>query len=67
MASFVEVFRCSGVDEEARPDPGMVVEFGSSNVVALTEGQGLRVDSPNKGIKIEGVKGVLEWIASETA
>jgi len=55
MASFVEVFKCSGVDEKARPDPGMVVLFRDSNVVALTDGQGLRVDSPNKGIKIEEI------------
>jgi hypothetical protein len=55
MARFVEVFRCAGVDEEAFPNPAMIVPMGGSSVVALTDGQGLRVDSSNKAIKIEEV------------
>jgi hypothetical protein len=43
MARFVEVFRCAGVDEEAQPR-AMIVPFGGSNFVALTDGQGLCVD-----------------------
>lgn len=56
MAQFVEVFRCAGVDEEAIPNPGMIIERGSSNIVALTDGQGLHIDWSNKGIDIEELR-----------
>jgi hypothetical protein len=56
MAKFVEVFRCAGVDEEAIPNPGMIVERGSSNIVALSDGQGLHIDWSNKGIDIEELR-----------
>jgi hypothetical protein len=55
MAGFSEVFRCSGVDEGAKI-PGMVVANGGWNLVALEEGERLRVHSENKRIQIEEVQ-----------
>jgi hypothetical protein len=45
-ASFREVFGNAGVDEDAKPIPGMIVPRGSSNIVRLVGGRDLRVDSP---------------------
>jgi hypothetical protein len=60
MPQFVEMFKCAGVDEWAQPEPGMVIPFGGSNVVALQTGSGrnkewanLRVVSDHPGIDIE--------------
>jgi hypothetical protein len=60
MARFSEVFRCSGVDESPNVPgkskvPGMVVAAGGSNIVALEEGERLRVHSDNKHLKIEEI------------
>jgi hypothetical protein len=60
MARFSEVFRCSGVDESPNvPDkskvPGMVIAAGGWNIVALEDGERLRVHSENKNIKIEEI------------
>jgi hypothetical protein len=61
MARFSEVFRCSGVDESPNvpgksKDPGMVVPAGGSNIIALEDGERLRVHSENKHIKIEEIE-----------
>ena len=61
MARFSEVFRCSGVDESPNvPDestvPGMVIPSGGCNIVALEDGERLRVHSENKHIKIEEIE-----------
>lgn len=55
MARFSEVFSCTGVDEESKI-PGMVVANGGWNLVALENGERLRVHSENKHIKIEEVQ-----------
>jgi hypothetical protein len=60
MARFSEVFRCSGVDESPNVPqkskiPGMVIPNGGSNIVALEDGERLRVHSENKHIKIEEI------------
>jgi hypothetical protein len=62
MPQFFEVLRCAGVDEWALPEPGMVIPFGGSNVVALQtwsainkEWENLRVVSDNAGVEIEEI------------
>lgn len=60
MARFSEVFRCSGVDESPNVPqkskiPGMVIPNGGSNIVALEDGESLRVHSENKHIRIEEI------------
>jgi hypothetical protein len=54
MARSSEVFRCSGIDESPNV-PGMVVPIGGWNIVALEDGERLRVHSENKHIKIEEI------------
>jgi len=44
----------AGVDEDARPRPGMIVPVGGSNVVRLAGGTGLRLQAP-RPLKIEEV------------
>src|SRR5260370_30228355 len=61
MARFSEVFRCSGVDESPNVPgkskvPGMVIPAGGWNIVALEDGERLRVHSENKHIKIEEIE-----------
>jgi hypothetical protein len=58
MARFSEVFRCSGVDENPNVPgkskvPGMVIPTGGWNLVALEDGERLRVHTDNKHIRIE--------------
>jgi hypothetical protein len=60
MARFSEVFRCSGVDESPNVPgkskvPGMVIPTDGWNIVALEDGERLRVHSENKHIKIEEI------------
>ena len=62
MPQFLEVLRCAGVDEWALPEPGMVIPFGGSNVVALQtwssinkEWANLRVVSDNAGVEVEEI------------
>jgi hypothetical protein len=62
MTRFSEVFRCSGVDESPNVPgeststvPGIVIPSGGCNIVALEDGERLRVHSENKHIKIEEI------------
>jgi hypothetical protein len=55
MARFSEVFRCSGVDEDSKV-PGLVVASGGWNIVALEDGERLRVHSENKHIRVEEIE-----------
>jgi hypothetical protein len=57
MASFREAFKCIGVDEQANPNAGMIVPVRGSNIVALTEGQGLRVVPDRKLVKVDELQG----------
>ena len=57
MAAFREVFRRSGIDEGRSP-PGMVVPFGSSNIVALIDpGRKLKVDPNPHALGIKEIDG----------
>lgn len=57
MARFWEVLRCVGVDERARPFPGMIVPLGGSNFVALSrEFKPLLVRSNHKGLEVNEVE-----------
>jgi hypothetical protein len=51
-AFFQEVFAAAGVDENAKPRPGMIVPVGGSNVVRLAGGTALRLEGP-RPLKIE--------------
>jgi hypothetical protein len=51
-AFFQEVFAAAGVDEDAKPSPGMIVAAGGSNIARLAGGKGLRLQAP-RGLKIE--------------
>jgi hypothetical protein len=53
-AFFQEVFMSAGVDEDAKPHPGMIVPVGGSNIVRLAGGTGLRLEAP-RPLKIEEV------------
>jgi hypothetical protein len=53
-AFFQEVFAAAGIDEDAKPRPGMIVPVGGSNVVRLAGGPGLRLEGP-PSLKIEEV------------
>jgi hypothetical protein len=53
-AFFQEVIAAVGVDEDAKPRPGMIVPVGGSNVVRLSGGTGLRLDAPGT-LKIDEV------------
>jgi len=56
MPQFVEIFRCAGVDEAARPWPGMMVPLNGSNVVTLnTDRKRLQVLTNDKRIKVEHI------------
>jgi hypothetical protein len=57
MASFREVFKCIGVDELASPDAAMIVPVRGSNIVALIDGQALRVAPDRQLVKIEELQG----------
>ena len=57
MAAFREVFRRSGIDEGRSP-PGMVVPFGSGNIVALIDpGRKLKVDPSAHALGIKEIDG----------
>jgi hypothetical protein len=51
-AFFQEIFAVAGVDEGAKPRPGMIVPLGGSNIVCLRGGAGLRLDAP-RTLKIQ--------------
>jgi hypothetical protein len=51
-AIFQEIFLAAGVDEDAKPRPGMIVPVGGSNVMRLAGGTGLRLEGP-RPLKIE--------------
>jgi hypothetical protein len=58
VARFFEVWRCSGVDHDALPSPGMVVPVGGSNLVVLASaGIDLDVFPTGNGITLEKVDG----------
>jgi hypothetical protein len=54
-ASFQELFLAAGVDENKKPNPGMVVPLGGSNVVRLANGTGLRLEAP-RTLKVEELR-----------
>ena len=57
MAAFQEVFRRSGVDEGRSP-PGMVVPFGSANIVALIDpGRKLKIEPNAHALEINEIDG----------
>jgi len=57
MAAFREVFRRSGVDERRTP-PGMVIRYGSSNIVALIDpGKKLKIDPNSHALDIKEIDG----------
>jgi hypothetical protein len=61
-AFFQEVFTSAGVDEDAKPAPGMIVSAGGSNITRLAGGKGLRLQAP-RTLNIEELSPIPSVIA----
>ena len=55
MASFREVFKCIGVDADVAPNANMFVPLHGSNIVAVTDGAGLKPVPERPLVKVEEI------------
>jgi hypothetical protein len=60
-ASFEEVFAADGIDEDARPFPGMILPVGGAKIARLARGKGLQLQAP-RTLKVEELSPLLPAI-----